>query len=120
MLVEPAALLAGGGEHLAHRLPEPQRAVADREHRRGHAAAFAVAQQVRPRLGGLAEPVGQGDQLLGAVGADPDHHQQAHLVLAQADLEVDPVDPHVHVVGPGQRPLVERGAPRPATAPSAG
>ena len=47
---------------------------------------------------GLAEPVGQRDQLLAAVGADPDHHQQAHLVLLQADLQVDAVDPHVHVV----------------------
>ncbi len=36
---------------------------------------------------------------LRAVGADPDHHQQAHLVLLEADLEVDPVDPHVDVVG---------------------
>jgi hypothetical protein len=44
----------------------------------------------------------EGDQLLGAVGADTDHHQQAHLVLGQADLEVNPVDPHVDVVGVGQ------------------
>jgi len=36
----------------------------------------------------------------------PDHHQQAHLVLLEADLEVDPVDPHVHVVGVLQRALV--------------
>src|SRR6267378_8462561 len=34
--------------------------------------------------------------------ADPDHHQQAHVVLLQPDLEVDPVDPAVDVVGPGQ------------------
>jgi hypothetical protein len=32
----------------------------------------------------------EGDQLLGAVGADPDHQQQAHLVLLQPDLEVEP------------------------------
>jgi hypothetical protein len=28
--------------------------------------------------------------------------RQAHLVLLEADLEVDPVDPAVHVVGIGQ------------------
>jgi hypothetical protein len=55
-----------------------------------------------------AEPVGQRDQLLLPVGTDPDHHQQAHLVLLQPDLEVDPVDPAVDVVGVGQRPLAER------------
>jgi hypothetical protein len=54
-------------------------------------------------------PVVERDQLLGTVGTHADHHQQAHLVLLEADLEVDPVDPHVHVVGLGQRPLVERG-----------
>jgi hypothetical protein len=29
----------------------------------------------------------------------PDHHQQAHFVLLEADLEVDAVDPAVDVVG---------------------
>jgi hypothetical protein len=85
-----------------------QRPVADREHRGGHAAAFAVAQQVSPRRTRLAEPVGHGDQLLGRVGAHPDHHQQAHVVLLEANLEVDPVDPHLHVVDLGQRPGGER------------
>ena len=90
--VEPAPLLLGLGEHLAKRLPEPQRAVADGQHRGPHPTALAVAQQIGPRLGGLAEPVGQRDQLLGAIDADPDHHQQADLVLLEADFEVDPVD----------------------------
>jgi len=31
-------------------------------------------------------------EFLGAVGADADHHQEAHPVGLQADLEVDPVD----------------------------
>ena len=61
-----------------------------------------------PRLRALPEPVGQRDQLLGAVGADPDHHQQADLVLLQAHLQMDAVHPHVDVVGAGQRPLPER------------
>ena len=34
--MEPAALFAGLREHLADRGPEPERAVTDREHRRGH------------------------------------------------------------------------------------
>lgn len=108
-LVPPAALLTDLGEDLAQRLPEPQGPVADSEHRCPHAAALAVAEQVGPRLGRLAEPVGQGDELLGAVGADPDDHQQAHLVLLETDLEVDAVDPAVDVVGAGQRAPVERG-----------
>lgn len=36
-----------------------------------HAASAAVAQQVGPRLRGLAQALGQGDQLLRAVQADP-------------------------------------------------
>jgi hypothetical protein len=50
------------------------------------------------------------DQLLGAIGADPDHHQQTHFVLLQADLEVDPVDPHVDVVGARQDRLLNATA----------
>jgi hypothetical protein len=75
MDVEPAALLVGVGEDIAQRLPEPERPVTDGEHRGSHAAALAVAEQVGPRLRRLAEPVGQRDQLLLPVGADPDHHQ---------------------------------------------
>ena len=59
--------------------------------------------------------VGQGDQLLAAVGAHADHHQQAQLVLLQPDVHVDPVRPHVHVVHGGQVPGGERallGLPR--------
>ncbi len=67
-----------------------------------------MSEQVGPRLGGLAEPVGQCDELLGSVSTDAQDHQQAHLVLLKADLEVDPVDPAVHVVGVLQGALVER------------
>jgi hypothetical protein len=62
------------------------------------AAARAVAEQVGPRLGRLAVPVSQGDELLAAIGADPDHHQQAQLVLFQPDVHVDPVRPRIDVV----------------------
>jgi len=66
------------------------------------AAALARAEQVGPRLARLAEPVSQRDQLLGPVSTYPDHHQQAHLVLLEADLEEDAVDPAVDVVSLGQ------------------
>ena len=92
-------MLAGVGEHLAHRLPEPQGPIPDRQHRGSHPAAAATAQQIGPRLGRLPVPVGEGDELLAAIGADPDHHQQAQLLLLQANLEVDAVDPQVDVVG---------------------
>ena len=106
--VEPAALFPGFGEHLAQRLPAAQRAVPRGQHRGAHAAACAVAQQVSPRLRGFAVPVGQGDELRAAVGADPDHHQQAQLVLAKADVHVDAVGPHVHIIDAGQVTVHER------------
>jgi hypothetical protein len=62
---------------------------------------------VRPGLGRLAEPVGQCHTLLAAVSAHADHHRQADLVLLEADLEVDAVDPQVHVIDVLQRPLAE-------------
>ena len=102
LLVEPAPLLTGRREHLAHRFPEPQGTVADGQHRGAHPAAAAVTQQIGPRLGGLPVAVGQRDELLAAVSTHPDHHQQAQLLLVEADLEVDAVDPQVHVVGARQ------------------
>jgi hypothetical protein len=99
--VLPAALLAGGGEDLPQRPPQPKRPVADHHHRRAHAAAAQVAQQLGPVIGRLSGPVGDRDQLFSAVGADPDDHQAAQPApLAQADVEVDPISPAVHVVDP--------------------
>ena len=51
--------------------------------------------------------VGERDQFLAAVGADPDHHQQAQLLLIQPHLQVNPVDPQIHVVDTGQLPLLK-------------
>jgi len=101
-LVEPAALLAGRGEHLAQRAPEPECAVADREHRGPHPAPGAVTQQVRPGLGGLPVAIAQGDQLLTPVRAHPDQHEQAQFVLFKADVDVDAVRPQVDEVHSGQ------------------
>ena len=63
---------------------------------------------------GLAVTVGQRDQLLAAVGAHPDHHQQAQLGLLQAHVDMDAVGPQVHVVHARQVPLGERLLPRPS------
>jgi hypothetical protein len=37
---------------------------------------------------GAVEDVGQGDELLAAISADPDQHQQAQLVLFQPDVHM--------------------------------
>jgi hypothetical protein len=108
--VDPAALLAGGGEHLPKRPPQPQRSVADHHHRRAHSPPAQVAQQFRPRIGRLGLAVGDGDQLLAAIGAHPDDDQAAQpSLVAEADVEVDPVGPAVHVVDPAQVPPRECG-----------
>src|SRR6476661_8131072 len=70
------------------RTPEPQRAIADRQHRSAHPAAATVAQQIRPGLGGLPVAVGQRDEFLAAVAAYSDHHQQAQLGLLQAHVDM--------------------------------
>ena len=72
-------------------LDSSRRAVPDRQHRRPHAAAFALPQQIRPRLGRLPVPVDQRDHLLAAVRAHPDQHQQAQLGLLEADVDMDAV-----------------------------
>jgi len=69
--MEPAPLLAHLGEHI------PQR---------------------RPGFGRLPVPVGQRDEFLLPLGADPNHHQQAQLLLLQTDLEVNAVDPQIDEV----------------------
>jgi hypothetical protein len=97
--VPPTPLLAGGGEHLAYRLPEPQGTVTDREHRCGHPAAAAIAQQIRPAFGRFPEAVGDGDQFLAAIRSHADHHQQAEFFLFKADFEVNPIHPQIDVIG---------------------
>ena len=100
--MDPATLGSGGGEHIAQRRPQPKGAVANRQHRCLHAAPAQIAQQLRPRLGRLTQPVGDRDQLLGPVGPHPDDDQGAQPLLGQADVEVHPVGPHIDVVPIGQ------------------
>src|SRR4029078_10809960 len=65
------------------------------------APSLAVTQQARPGLGGLAVPIGERDQFLLPVGADPDDHQGADPVLVEAHPEVDAISPHIHVIRAG-------------------
>jgi hypothetical protein len=106
-LCHQTTLLAGVREHPAQRLPDPQRTVSHRQHGCGHTTAPAAAQQISPRFGGVTVTVSEGDQLFAAVGAHPDHHQQAQLLLIQPHLQMNPVDPQVHVVDAGQIPLLK-------------
>jgi hypothetical protein len=106
-LVKPTALLSGLREHLPQRAPEPECAVAHGQDRGAHPAPGAVAEQVRPGLGGLPVPVGERDEFLAAISADTDYDQQAQLVLFQANVDVDAVDPQVDVVHTRQIPVGE-------------
>jgi len=106
--MDPAALLPGLGEHLPQRPPQPKRPIADHHHRRTHATAAQIPQQLGPVVGRLPGAVGDRDQLLATVSPHPDDHQAAQPpLLAQADAEVHPIRPAVHVVHPCQVALLE-------------
>lgn len=75
----PAALVAGRGEHLGQGLPQAHHAVVDHQFWVAHAASAAVAQQLGPRLSRLAQPLRDGDQLLGSVDAHPEQDQDARV-----------------------------------------
>ena len=66
-LVHPAPLLARLGEDVAQRSPESERAIADGDDRRAHAASLHVPEERRPALGRLAEAVLERDDLFRAV-----------------------------------------------------
>lgn len=100
--------MAGGRPDVADGLPQPQRPVGHGQHRLGHALLAQVTEQVRPGLRGFPVAIGHRDQFFGPVGTHPDQDQQAQGVLiavgvGQADVDVHPVGPHVHVVDVGQR-----------------
>ncbi len=105
-LVNPTPLLACFGEHVAQRRPRSERAVADDELGAVQPAALHVAEHARPRVARLAVAVLHGEQLLLAVLAHADHHEQAQLVvLAQAHRHVHPVDEQVGVAAEAEVPL---------------
>jgi len=83
------------------RLAEAQGAVADREHRCGHGAVAAIAQQISPELSRSPEAVSQPDELHAAISTDPDHYQQTEFLHLKAHLEVDAIHPQIQVIGAG-------------------
>ncbi|KRD23314.1 hypothetical protein ASE41_09925 [Streptomyces sp. Root264] len=92
-------MVPGLRKHLYKIPPQAHRAVTDHEFGIAHAASAAVTQQIRPRLGRFTQPLGQRDNFLATVGAHPHEDQDAGVGLAEADLGVDAVGPHVDVVG---------------------
>jgi hypothetical protein len=60
----------------------------------------------------FSDPSCQGDELRAAVGAHADHHQQAWLVLFEADIHVDPGRLQEQVIDAGQVPGGERALHR--------
>lgn len=101
--------MPGGGEDLGRGLPEAKSPAADRQDRGTHPPAGAVTRQVRPGLARLAVSVLERDQLLAAVSAHADEDEYAGFGLLQADIEVDTVGPHIHVVDLGEIAVHERG-----------
>ncbi len=97
-LVHPTPLLFGLGEHVSKRRPEPERTVSYRDDRCPHVAVTQVPEQRRPGVGGLPVAVRDRDELLLAVEAHTDDHETAQPFLLEANVEVDPVSPEVHVV----------------------
>ena len=106
-LVHPAPLVRRVGEDLAEGAPEPECAVADGEHRGAHAPALQATQHVGPRLGRLAVPVGDRDQLFGPISAHAHDDQGTQAGLFEADVEVDAVGEHVDVVDVFEGPMGE-------------
>lgn len=98
-LMDAAALLPRVGPHLPHRLPEAQGPVADHQLRiDGKPSGLHLQQQAQPGLLALPVAVGQGDQFFFSVGGGSHHHQDALPVLFQADVEMHPVHPDIHVL----------------------
>ena len=97
-LVHPAALLAGDPVDLAERLPETERAVADRQFRTHFKATpLEVEQHLQPGPLAFAVAVGDGDQFLASRVRSPDDDQDALLLLLHAGAEIDAVHPEIDV-----------------------
>ena len=90
--------MRGVGEHVAERTPKAESPVTDGEDRSPHAPPFDITQHIGPRLGGLAVPVGDRDQLFCPVSPDAHDDQDTEPGLVEADVEVDPIGVQVDVV----------------------
>ena len=106
--MHPTTLLSTLWKHLAQCTPEPEGSIADRQHRRSHATAFEIAEQLRPGLCRFSIPVADGNELLAAIGAHTNKHQATQPLVFQTNVEMDPVGPQIHVVNLAEVALLER------------
>ena len=83
---------------LAERLPEAERAVAERQLRTHFKAApLEIEQNFEPGLLTFAIAVGDGDQFLLSLVRGPDDHQDTLLLFLHAGAEIDAVHPEIDV-----------------------
>ena len=120
-LVQPAPLVAGGGQNLVERLPETEGAVADRDlGRDGEPAPLHVDQQLPPALGAFPHADLKPDQFLPAFRRGSDEDKHALGLVLHPGLQVDPVRPNVDVA-PGRQvaalPAIVFGLPLGREAP---
>ena len=85
------------------RAPSPTATTGACSPRRGRSRSTSAQLSVLSRY-----PILERDELLRPVGPHPNHHQGAEPVVFEPDVEVDAVDPHIHVVPVGQVALPER------------
>ena len=96
--MDPAALLARGGEDIPQSRPEPERAISDSKPRsQCKAALLQAAEQVAPALRVLSEPVHDPQNIFLAILVSADNHQHTLAIAVETWCEVDPVRPNVDV-----------------------
>ena len=96
--MNPTALVPGAREDLFDRLPEAERAVADREVRRNlKPTLLDIDEELTPALGTLAHSGLEADEFFLALRGCSYQHQHAFGGFFHSSLQVDPVGPHVYV-----------------------
>ena len=107
--MDPTPLFAGLREHLPHRAPEAETAVADGQIGIDREPAVPdIQEQLAPRLLALAIAVRDRDQLLRPLPGCADQHQNTLPVVVRVlepDVEVDAVGPDVDIAPPRQGAL---------------
>src|SRR4051812_29062048 len=90
--------MASAGIDLLEGLPEPQRAVTDRDlGRDGEPASLHLDQELTPALSALPDTDLEAHQFLRALGRRADHDQHAFGMLLHPGLQVDAVGPDVEI-----------------------
>src|SRR5258706_6056937 len=88
--VHPATLAARLGPSLFEGLPEPERAIGDRElGANRQPTPLQIEEQFPPRLRTLAHTVGEADELLPALGGGSDDDQQALRAVFETGLHMN-------------------------------